>query len=62
MIIEIESNIRTVSFPHKYILWYKDNNEMFFNKIYLTYEELKIFLETYGYETNNLYLIQKIWY
>lgn len=32
---------------------------MNFNKISLTYELLKIFLETYGYETNNILELNK---
>ena len=35
-------------------------NEQNFNKISVTYEQLKLFLEKYGYKTNDIIQLQKI--
>ena len=54
MIIEFEPNSILLSNPTQWWLYYKQENEPYFNKIYVTYEKLKLFLETYGYETNDI--------
>ena len=54
MIVEFVLTRILLSYPPQFWLYYKTENEMHFNKISLTYELLKIFLETYGYETNNI--------
>ena len=54
MIIEFEPNRILLSCPPKWWLYYKTENETYFNKISVTYEQLKQFLETYGYETNDI--------
>lgn len=57
MIIEIEPYRVLACNPPLWTLYYKDDNEVYFNEIRLTYETLKLFLEKYGYETNNLDLL-----
>ncbi len=54
MIIEIEPQRILASCPPKWWLYYKEDNELYFHKICLTYDKLKIFSEQYGYETNNI--------
>ena len=54
MIIEFEPNRILLSYPPQWWLYYKQENEQNFNKISITYEKLKLFLETYGYETNDI--------
>ena len=54
MIIEFEPNRILLSYPPQWWLYYKQENEPYFNKISITYEKLKLFLETYGYETNDI--------
>lgn len=52
MIVEFEPNSVLLSCPPQWWLYYKQENELYFNKISVTYEQLKLFLEMYGYETN----------
>jgi hypothetical protein len=59
IIIEFEPNRILACSPPKFNVYYKNNAEFIFQKIILTYEELKYFLETYGFETNNLYELNK---
>jgi len=59
MIIEFEPNLMMASCPVKWWLYYKTENEIYFNKISVNYEQLKIFLETYGYETNDILELNK---
>jgi hypothetical protein len=59
MIIEFEPNSILACSPPKFNVYYKNNTEFIFQKIILTYEELKKFLEVYGYETNNLLELKK---
>lgn len=59
MIVEFEPNQILLSNPSQWWLYYKTENETHFNKISITYEQLKIFLETYGYETNNILELNK---
>ena len=40
-------------------LYYKTENEPPFNKILVTYPQLKLFLETFGFEANNLFELNK---
>lgn len=54
MLIEFEPYSILTSVPSKWWLYYKQENEVEFNKISVTYEQLKLFLETYGNETNNV--------
>ena len=59
MIIEFEPNYILLSCPPQWWLYYKTENEQHFNKISVTYQQLKIFLETYGYETNDILELNK---
>lgn len=59
MIIEFEPNTTMLSSPPKWWLYYKEENELNFNKISITYEQLKLFLQTYGYETNDILELEK---
>ena len=54
MIVEFEPNRILLSYPPQWWLYYKQENEPYFNKISITYEKLILFLETYGYETNDI--------
>lgn len=55
MIIEFEPNRILMSYPPQWWVYYKQENEHYFNKISITFEKLKLFLETYGYETNDIF-------
>ena len=59
MIIEFEPNSILLSNPTQWWLYYKQENELYFKKIAVTYEKLKLFLETYGYETNDILELTK---
>lgn len=50
MIIEFEPNRVLLSRPPQWWVYYKEENELYFNKISLTQKQLIFFLETYGYE------------
>ena len=54
MIVEFDPNTVLLSYPPKWSLYYKTEYEPRVNKIYVTYEQLKIFLETHGFETNDI--------
>jgi hypothetical protein len=65
MIIEIqpccvEPCSRVLSVQPLWLLYYKEDNELNFNIIRLSYHKLKNFLEQYGYETNNIYELIKL--
>lgn len=47
MIIEFEPNHTLLSCPPQWWLYYKQENESEFNKISVSYEELKIYIEMY---------------
>lgn len=59
MIIEFEPNRVSMSCPPKWWLYYKTENEKHFNRISVTYEQLQLFLETYGYETDDILALKK---
>jgi hypothetical protein len=59
MIIEFEPNRVLMSYPPQWWLHYKHENEQHFNSISVTYEKLKLFLETFGYETNDILELNK---
>ena len=59
MIIEFEPNRILLSCPSQWWLYYKTENEPHFNKISVTYQQLTTFLETYGYETNDILELNK---
>jgi hypothetical protein len=59
MIVEFEPNRILLSSPPQWWLYYKQENEPHFNKISVTYEQLKLFLEMYGYETNDIIELKK---
>ena len=59
MIIEFQTKSILLSQPVQWWLYYKDDYETHFNKISVTYEQLKLFLETYGYETNDIFQLQQ---
>lgn len=54
MIVEFEPNRMLLSYPPQWWLYYKEENEPSFTKISVNYEQLKAFLETYGYDTNDM--------
>lgn len=54
MIVEFQPNRILLSSPPQWWLCYKEDNEKDFHRISVTYEKLKTFLETYGYETNDI--------
>lgn len=59
MIVEFEPNNILLSCPPKWWLYYKTENDTYFKRISVTYDQLKIFLETYGYETNDILELNK---
>lgn len=59
MIIEFEPNRILLSCPPQWWIYYKNEDEPHFNKICVTYEKLKLFLEKYGYETNDILELKK---
>jgi hypothetical protein len=59
MIIEFEPNNQLLSYPPQWWLYYKEENELFFTKISITYEVLLLFLEKYAYETNDILELKK---
>jgi hypothetical protein len=59
MIVEFEPNKVLLSYPPQWWLYYKADYETSFHKISVTYEYLKLFLETYGYETNDILELNK---
>ena len=54
MIIEFEPYRDLISLPPQWWLYYKQEDELYFHTISVTYEKLKLFLEIYGYETNDI--------
>lgn len=54
MIIEFQPNSMLLSYTPQWWLYYKEENELEFHKISVSFEQLKLFLEKYGYETNDL--------
>jgi hypothetical protein len=59
MIVEFEPNKILLSCPPQWWLRYKQESEYNFKQISVTYEELKLFLETYGYETYDILELNK---
>ena len=59
MIIEIDPYKFLPSSPPLYVLYYKEDDEISFHSINVTYTQLKLFLEQYGYETNNIIELKK---
>ena len=59
MIIEFEPNRILLSSPPQWWLYYKEENDLKFKQMSVTYEQLKLFLETYGYESNNILELHK---
>ena len=59
MIIEFEPNKMLLSYPPTYILYYKTEYELGWNIIHITYENLQLFLERYGYESTDILLLHK---
>lgn len=59
MIIEFEPNRILLSYPPQWWMYYKQENEFNFQKISVTQSQLIAFLETYGYETNDLLLLKE---
>jgi hypothetical protein len=59
MIIEFEPNRILLSCPPQWWIYYKNEDEPRFNKICVTYEKLKLFLEKYGYETDDILELKK---
>jgi hypothetical protein len=59
MIIEFQPNRILLSSPEQWLIYYKQDNDIYFNEMYLTYDKLKLFLEQYGYETNDIYLLKE---
>jgi hypothetical protein len=48
-----------LSYPPQWWLYYRQENEVNFKKISVTQSQLISFLETYGYETNDLTLLKQ---
>lgn len=59
VIIEFEPNSILLSYPPYWWLYYRQENEFNFQKISVTRQQLIAFLETYGYEINNLLLLKQ---
>jgi len=59
MYIEFEPNRILLSYPPQWWLYYKQENELDFKRISVNYEQIKLFLQTYGYETNNTLELNK---
>jgi hypothetical protein len=59
MIIEFQPNKTLPSLPPQWWVDYKEEGELEFKRISLTYEVLKTFLETFGFETNDILELQK---
>lgn len=59
MIIEFEPNRMLLSSPPQWWLYYRQENEVNFQKISVTQTQLISFLEIYGYETNDLLLLKQ---
>lgn len=59
MIIEFEPNRILTSQPPQWWLYYRQENEVNFEKILVTHGQLVQFLEIYGYEANDLSLLKK---
>lgn len=59
IIVEFEPNYILLSNPSQWWFYYKQENEQNFKKISVIYENLKLFLETYGYETNDILELNK---
>ena len=57
MIIDIQPCCTESSISPLWRLFYKKENELNYNMICLSYYNLKLFLEDYGYETNNIYAL-----
>jgi len=62
MIIEIQPCCpqpcsKVLSVQPLWYLYYKEDNELNYNIIRLPYHKLNLFLEQYGYETNNIYAL-----
>lgn len=53
LIIEFQPTLVLASNPPQWWVYYKQPDERVFNKISMTYDILKLFLETYGYATND---------
>lgn len=59
MIIEFEPGRTLLSSPPKWRVFYKEEYEQSFREMIMGYNELKKFLETYGYETNDIFELKK---
>ena len=60
MIIEIQPCCTESSISPLWRLYYKKQNELNFNMICLSYYNLKLFLEDFGYETNDIYTLNDL--
>ena len=54
MIVQFEPNRILLSNPAQWWLGYKQEDEVHFHWTSVTYTTLKLFLENYGYETNDI--------
>ena len=59
MIIEFEPYRLCPCVPPVWKLYYRDDNELYYNEMLITKTKLILFLETFGYETNNILLLQE---
>lgn len=59
MIIEFEPNRMLMTLPPMWRLYYKTESDTDFKMMYVTYAQLKTFLEIYGYETNDILTLNK---
>jgi len=60
MIVEFEPARMLLSCPPVWCLYYKQERDVEFKCIYVTREQLKLFLEKYGYETNDILELKKM--
>jgi len=59
-IIIIQPNNILLSSEPQWWLYYKNDDEIYFHKISVSYSQLKYLLEKYGYETNNIFEFNKL--
>jgi hypothetical protein len=59
MIIQFEPNKILLSNPTQWWLGYKQEDEVHFHWTCVTYDILKLFIQKYGYETNDILELRK---
>jgi hypothetical protein len=59
MIIQFEPKRILLSCPSQWWLGYKQEDEVNFHWMSVTYDKLKLFIQKYGYETNDILELRK---